>query len=104
MAENIRQVGNKYFSQQKFREALKKYSKAVRYLDESEPDNSEQKKKMITSKAVNYSNSAACHLKLNEWGEALRLCEKVRNFCCEHRVFRFISNSSFSPLKLTPTT
>jgi len=41
-ADNIRQSGNKYFEAKDYRTALKKYQKAIRYVDETENDDGEQ--------------------------------------------------------------
>ncbi|CAJ1035478.1 Cyclophilin type peptidyl-prolyl cis-trans isomerase/CLD, putative [Leishmania lindenbergi] len=67
-AEEIRQIGNSYFTSAAFDLAIDKYSKAVRYLNqvENKDDHAEVDKKLIAC----YNNSAMCAIKLERWSEA----------------------------------
>jgi len=71
--------GNELFTQGHYSHALKKYKKALEYLDDSssklEPD--EKKHVNIELSLPCYLNSAMCHIKLKEYQKALDSCEKA---------------------------
>jgi peptidyl-prolyl isomerase D len=74
IADKVRQIGNKLFSASDFAGAVKKYDKAIRYLNLSDADDGRIKQ----AKLPCYSNAAMCHLKLpNQSTEALTACEKA---------------------------
>jgi len=74
IADNVRQIGNKLFSAGDHANAVKKYEKALRYLNFCQGYDTE---KIKAAKVPCLSNSAACYLKLNRNGEALEMCEKA---------------------------
>lgn len=89
VAEKIKTVGNEQFKMGNYEVALKKYEKALRYLDyedmdsssssESEDDASDEvKSNRHKSVALPcYLNSAACHLKLKNYDKALKNCNET---------------------------
>lgn len=97
--EKIKAIGNDLFKAQKFDKALKKYRKAIRYIDHSDkgfqdtdsdddegekPENEEKKKKREETEAAFGKillpcllNSAAVKLKLNDSAGAVDDCNQV---------------------------
>ncbi|XP_057314456.1 peptidyl-prolyl cis-trans isomerase D-like [Hydractinia symbiolongicarpus] len=97
--EKIKAIGNDLFKAQKFDKALKKYRKAIRYIDHSDkgfqdtdsdddegekPENEEKKKKREETEAAFDKillpcllNSAAVKLKLNDSAGAVDDCDQV---------------------------
>jgi len=59
-----------------YKAAIKKYQKAVRYVDNTEHDTGDHLNKMKGLKAVCYSNASMCHLNLNQWADALAMADK----------------------------
>jgi len=74
IADCVRQSGNKLFSASDFTGAIRKYEKALRYLNFS---SSYDDDKLRASKIPALSNSAACYLKLNRNSDALEVCDKA---------------------------
>jgi len=74
IADTVRQIGNKLFSASDYANALKKYEKALRYLNICQGYDTE---KVKGAKVPCLSNSAACYLKLNRNSDALDVCEKA---------------------------
>ncbi|XP_022320725.2 peptidyl-prolyl cis-trans isomerase D-like [Crassostrea virginica] len=81
MVKSIKDYGNALFKEQKFQPAKKKYKKALRYLNEVDDkmDLSEDSSKEIevTCLIPVCSNLAACHLKLEEYQQAIEQCNEV---------------------------
>ncbi|XP_041357275.1 peptidyl-prolyl cis-trans isomerase D-like [Gigantopelta aegis] len=79
IAQNIKQIGNNLFKEQNFSVAIKKYNKALRYIDTiinfmklSEDEKDDVKK---SSKLSLHLNLAACYLRLKDYDEVLRACK-----------------------------
>lgn len=89
-AEKIKKIGNEQFKLKKYEIALKKYQKALRYLDYeeleslsssgSEDDTSDENNPdRFKSVALPcHLNSAACHLKLKNYKEASESCDEAK--------------------------
>jgi peptidyl-prolyl isomerase D len=69
--------GNKLFVAEKFAEAIDKYEKILRYLDELEVETEDQSKIVKSLELTCHSNLAACLLRLKKNAEALSACEKA---------------------------
>jgi len=74
LTESVRLLGNKLFSASDFAAAVRKYEKALRYLNYCENSDDVRIK---AAKIPCLSNSAACHLKLGQNAETLETCSKV---------------------------
>nr|XP_011444704.2 peptidyl-prolyl cis-trans isomerase D isoform X1 [Crassostrea gigas] len=81
MIKSIKECGNSLFKEQKFQPAKKKYKKALRYLNEvdNSMDLSDEANKEIESTFLIpvCLNLAACHLKLEEYAQAIEQCKEV---------------------------
>ncbi|KAJ8015431.1 hypothetical protein DPEC_G00026040 [Dallia pectoralis] len=79
VAEDIKNVGNTFFKNQDWLSAIKKYSKALRYLavggEEKEIDKAQAKLEPIAVSCI--LNTAACKLKLQLWQEAMDSCNEA---------------------------
>ena len=78
-AEAIKGLGNGFFKDKEFANAVVKYLKALRYLSATVPTD-DSKADIIKQKVACNSNMAQCYLKLSKWveakgatGEALKL-------------------------------
>lgn len=82
VAEDIKNIGNNFFKAQEWQSAIRKYSKALRYLEhhgniiDDENDDSVQKKLEPTALSC-ILNTAACKLKLKLWQEAIASCDEA---------------------------
>lgn len=84
VAEDIKNLGNDFFKAQEWQSAIRKYSKALRYLerhgntkdDDNEYDDSVQKKLEPTTLSC-ILNTAACKLKLKLWQEVIASCDEA---------------------------
>ncbi|XP_059371998.1 peptidyl-prolyl cis-trans isomerase D [Carassius carassius] len=79
VAEDVKNIGNNFFKAQNWQSAIKKYSKALRYLEtcgNTLEDDSAQKKLEPTALSC-ILNTAACKLKLNLWQEAIESCDEA---------------------------
>ncbi|XP_066504685.1 peptidyl-prolyl cis-trans isomerase D [Hoplias malabaricus] len=79
VAEDVKNIGNTFFKAQNWQVAVKKYSKALRYLEvcgDSLDDESAQKKLEPTALSC-ILNTAACKLKLQQWQEAIESCDEA---------------------------
>ncbi|XP_065131628.2 peptidyl-prolyl cis-trans isomerase D isoform X2 [Paramisgurnus dabryanus] len=84
VAEDIKNLGNDFFKAQEWQSAIRKYSKALRYLerhgntkdDDNEYDDSVQKKLEPTALSC-ILNTAACKLKLKLWQEVIASCDEA---------------------------
>lgn len=75
LLENIKRLGNGYYSQRDFVNALRKYKKVVRYSDAAAGGClSESVAKL---RLENLLNMAACHLKLGGYREVITACTDV---------------------------
>jgi len=74
-AEEIRQLGNKLFKEERIPEAVRKYEKAIRYL--CHVTDSNHKATAAEKKVPCYSNTAICYLKLQRWFKAKDCCDKL---------------------------
>ncbi|CAB3996223.1 Peptidyl-prolyl cis-trans isomerase D [Paramuricea clavata] len=86
VAEKIKTIGNEQFKLGNYEVALKKYFKAIRYLEHIDSnissssdneDNKNDKEKAMTVVLPCYLNSAACYLKLKNYEEAVINCSEV---------------------------
>ncbi|KAJ8619050.1 hypothetical protein MRB53_015236 [Persea americana] len=72
--ESIKAFGNEHYKKQDFKMALRKYRKALRYLDvcwEKEEINEEKSSHLRKTKSQIFTNSSACKLKLGDLKGAL---------------------------------
>ncbi|KAI8055502.1 peptidylprolyl isomerase D-like protein [Syncephalis plumigaleata] len=75
IVNEIKTLGNTYFSKGEYKKAFDKYSKAINYLNErpvfSDEDTEELKKQWIAAKLPCYLNRAAAALKLDDFQRAV---------------------------------
>ncbi|XP_031384307.1 peptidyl-prolyl cis-trans isomerase CYP40-like isoform X1 [Punica granatum] len=67
--DNIKKFGNEYFKKQDYKMALRKYRKALRYLDicwEKEGIDEDKSSALRRTKSQIFTNTAACKLKLDD--------------------------------------
>ncbi|XP_043982518.1 peptidyl-prolyl cis-trans isomerase D isoform X1 [Gambusia affinis] len=78
-AEDVKNIGNVMFKNQDWRTAVRKYKKALRYLDMSGNlvENEEEHRKLEPTAVSCFLNMAACKLKLQLWQEALESCNEA---------------------------
>ncbi|XP_060741289.1 peptidyl-prolyl cis-trans isomerase D [Tachysurus vachellii] len=79
VAEDIKNIGNNFFKAQNWQAAMKKYSKALGYLElcgNTLDDESDQQKLEPTGLSC-ILNTAACKLKLQQWQEAVESCNEA---------------------------
>ncbi|XP_030624635.1 peptidyl-prolyl cis-trans isomerase D [Chanos chanos] len=79
VAEDVKNIGNNFFKSQNWQSAVKKYSKALRYLEvcgDTVDDESAQKKLEPTALSC-ILNTAACKLKMQLWQEAIDSCDEA---------------------------
>jgi len=84
IAADLKALGNANFKSQTFDVAVKKYQKAVRYLDAVHPDpldidvlNDEQKREYYSIKISSLLNEAMCNLKIQSWKDAKKASTRV---------------------------
>lgn len=78
VAEDVKNIGNNLFKGQDWNAAVKKYSKALRYLQVSgEVVEEEQQKKLEPTALSCFLNTAACNLKMQLWQDALDSCSEA---------------------------
>lgn len=80
VAEDLKNIGNTLFKNQDWKAAVKKYGKALRYLELSGvqlEEEEEAQKKLEPTVVSCYLNTAACKLKLQLWQEALDSCNEA---------------------------
>eukprot|EP01062_Namystynia_karyoxenos_P000169 TRINITY_DN1004_c4_g1_i1.p1 TRINITY_DN1004_c4_g1~~TRINITY_DN1004_c4_g1_i1.p1 ORF type:complete len:400 (+),score=132.25 TRINITY_DN1004_c4_g1_i1:65-1201(+) len=65
----IKAEGNELFKAQSYKAAIAKYSKALRYLSAARPE-PHLVDEINKQKVACFSNTAQCHLKLQQWSEA----------------------------------
>ncbi|XP_024085890.1 peptidyl-prolyl cis-trans isomerase D isoform X2 [Cimex lectularius] len=72
----IKDSGNKYFKEESFMHACRKYKKALRYIDwaVNQDDHCKTKESFIDLKTVCMLNSAAVYLKLNDHKKVISFC------------------------------
>uniref|UniRef100_A0A3B3XAQ9 Peptidyl-prolyl cis-trans isomerase D n=1 Tax=Poecilia mexicana TaxID=48701 RepID=A0A3B3XAQ9_9TELE len=78
-AEDVKNIGNVMFKNQDWTAAVKKYKKALRYLDMSGNlvEDEEEHRKLEPTAVSCFLNMAACKLKLQLWQEALESCDEA---------------------------
>eukprot|EP00455_Lapot_gusevi_P047867 TRINITY_DN653_c0_g1_i2.p1 TRINITY_DN653_c0_g1~~TRINITY_DN653_c0_g1_i2.p1 ORF type:complete len:367 (+),score=124.30 TRINITY_DN653_c0_g1_i2:293-1393(+) len=76
IAQRIRQLGNNFFTQGQYDQAVRKYAKALNWCSEDFPS-PEEEAKIAAAKVPCYSNRAACYLKLRRYQEAIQDCDSV---------------------------
>ncbi|XP_010552023.1 PREDICTED: peptidyl-prolyl cis-trans isomerase FKBP65-like [Tarenaya hassleriana] len=76
-AESKKEEGNALFKAGKYAKALKRYDKAVGYIEYGSAFGEEERKKTKELRAACDLNKAACKLKQREYREAVELCTKV---------------------------
>uniref|UniRef100_A0A2N9FXT3 peptidylprolyl isomerase n=1 Tax=Fagus sylvatica TaxID=28930 RepID=A0A2N9FXT3_FAGSY len=72
--DNIKSFGNEYYKKQDYKTALRKYRKALRYLDvcwEKDDIDEEKSSSLRKTKSQIFTNSSACKLKLGDLKGAL---------------------------------
>ncbi|XP_029917656.1 peptidyl-prolyl cis-trans isomerase D [Myripristis murdjan] len=79
VAEDIKNIGNNFFKNQDWQSAVKKYSKAIRYLETSGEllDEEEAQQKLEPTALSCILNTAACKLKMQLWQDALDSCNEA---------------------------
>lgn len=84
IASKIKTIGNDYFKKGGYSQALDKYEKAVRYLNELHPDPIDLEEMALDQRKLFYAikiscmlNAAMCHLKSSAWAKADNECSKV---------------------------
>ncbi|XP_039866036.1 peptidyl-prolyl cis-trans isomerase D [Simochromis diagramma] len=78
VAEDVKNIGNNLFKSQDWKGAVKKYSKALRYLEVCGEQVEEEAQKKLEPTALScYLNTAACKLKMQLWQEALDSCNQA---------------------------
>lgn len=78
VAEDLKNIGNNLFKSQDWKGAVKKYSKALRYLEFGGDEFDEEIQKKLEPVALScFLNTAACKLKLQQWQEALDNCTEA---------------------------
>lgn len=77
-AQRLKQKGTELFQKKDYEGAIAQYSKAADYASGADEDDGaavpEQTRALFVS---SWSNVAMCHVKLQEWGPAIRACDKV---------------------------
>uniref|UniRef100_A0A3P9NQ05 Peptidyl-prolyl cis-trans isomerase D n=1 Tax=Poecilia reticulata TaxID=8081 RepID=A0A3P9NQ05_POERE len=78
-AEDVKNIGNVMFKNQDWTAAVKKYKKALRYLDMSGNlvEDEKEHRKLEPTAVSCFLNMAACNLKLQLWQEALESCDEA---------------------------
>jgi len=75
VANFLKGVGNEYFKNKDFASAAAKYKKALKYIGEERPDQSEEvKKEFDTLRLACHLNKAASHLQLKQNSDAVEEC------------------------------
>lgn len=78
VAEDVKNIGNNLFKNQDWNGAVRKYSKALRYLEVCGDELEEEAQKKLEPVAFScFLNTAACKLKLQLWQEALDSCNEA---------------------------
>lgn len=82
IAKKLKDIGNDYYKKSQYDIAIRKYSKAIRYLDKNsgsdeEDDSANLPDGFYELKIPCYLNKAACSLKLNEWGDVAQATNVV---------------------------
>ncbi|XP_060199317.1 peptidyl-prolyl cis-trans isomerase FKBP62-like isoform X2 [Lycium barbarum] len=77
VAQRKKDEGNLLFKDGKYQRAMKKYEKAVDYINEDEPFEDDDQRIVKSLRLSCWLNSAACCLKRNEFQEAIKHCSKV---------------------------
>nr|XP_020637097.1 peptidyl-prolyl cis-trans isomerase D [Pogona vitticeps] len=78
VAEDVKNIGNTFFKSQNWPVAVKKYAKALRYIEASKAVAEKVDSAKLNAAALTcYLNIAACKLKLSEWQDAIENCTKA---------------------------
>ncbi|XP_072296375.1 peptidyl-prolyl cis-trans isomerase D [Eucyclogobius newberryi] len=78
VGEDLKNFGNTLFKNQDWKGAIKKYNKALRYLEFGGEEFDEEFQKKLEPVALScFLNTAACKLKLQLWQEALDSCTEA---------------------------
>ncbi|XP_069557865.1 peptidyl-prolyl cis-trans isomerase D isoform X1 [Brachyistius frenatus] len=78
VAEDVKNIGNTLFKNQDWNAAVNKYSKALRYLEVSGEQVSEEAQQKLEPTALScFLNTAACKLKLQLWQDAVDSCNEA---------------------------
>ncbi|KAJ7326853.1 hypothetical protein JRQ81_016612 [Phrynocephalus forsythii] len=78
VAEDVKNIGNTFFKSQNWTMAVKKYTKALRYIEASKAVAEKAHSAKLNSAALTcYLNIAACKLKLSEWEGAIENCTEA---------------------------
>uniref|UniRef100_A0A8B9HFX9 Peptidyl-prolyl cis-trans isomerase D n=1 Tax=Astyanax mexicanus TaxID=7994 RepID=A0A8B9HFX9_ASTMX len=101
VAEDVKNIGNNFFKAQNWQAAIKKYSKALRYLEvcgDTLDDESAQKKLEPTALSC-ILNMAACKLKTQQWQEAIESCDEALELNQTHAKALFRRAQAWQGLK-----
>ncbi|XP_076005142.1 peptidyl-prolyl cis-trans isomerase D [Genypterus blacodes] len=78
VAEDLKNIGNNLFKSQDWKSAVRKYGKALRYLEASGDHLEEEGQQKLEPTALScFLNTAACKLKMQLWQEALDSCNEA---------------------------
>jgi len=77
VAQKKKEEGNQLFSKNKYRRAIKKYEKATQLFEYEEGLKDTEKETAKKLKLTCHLNTAACHLKMTNYKEALDACNKA---------------------------
>nr|XP_043612277.1 peptidyl-prolyl cis-trans isomerase FKBP62-like [Erigeron canadensis] len=72
-----KEAGNTLFKKQKYERALKRYEKALSFIEYDSTFSEDEKKQARVLKISCNLNNAACKLKLRDYKQAVKLCTKV---------------------------
>jgi len=71
----LKGIGNDYFKNKEYAQAVSKYKKALNYIGEEAPDQTaEEKKENDALRLACHLNKAACHLQLKQNSDAVKEC------------------------------
>ncbi|XP_062856733.1 peptidyl-prolyl cis-trans isomerase D [Trichomycterus rosablanca] len=101
VAEDIKNIGNNFFKSQNWQAAMKKYSKALRYLERCGNilDDESTQKKLEPVALSCILNTAACKLKLQQWQEAVESCDEALELDQTHAKALFRRAQAWQGLK-----
>jgi len=78
VASKVRAIGNEYFKNRDYTNAVRKYEKALRYIGEETPQmTDEEKAKCDESRLPCRLNKAACLLQLKKFSQAIEECNEA---------------------------
>ncbi|XP_026855163.2 peptidyl-prolyl cis-trans isomerase D [Electrophorus electricus] len=101
VAEDIKNIGNNLFKSQNWQVAMKKYSKALRYLEVCgnilDDESAQPRLEPVALSCI--LNLAACKLKLQQWQEAVESCDEALELNPNHAKALFRRAQGWQGLK-----